>query len=450
MTEENEAGVCAPSTGAVWLLAALGALVVIAVVAYQLLFLSVPLGHSPVPGFAPKIGSTFGPPFTALRLSLSPGAFSRTAVLLLGSMWGAYVAAVWLVTRMREPGLQDRSLVVLWVGAASAMAILVVLPPTLSTDLYHYALFGRMVAHYGLNPYVTPGDAIAQDSLHALASWQWLSSHYGPVFTWVSALAAWLGGGTAVATSIAFKTLAAGCGLACLLAVRRLAAAYGPGLIGFALAAWNPLFLLETAGSGHNEAVMMAPALWGFLLASQGRRRLGYLLMLLSLHVKWVSGALLLVAFVRDLQDARGHRLRFTAEIGGVAIASAVALYAPFWEAARTFEVTLQLVGRGRAMVGATDAGPGVLGISSFLALCAGAMFVACRHRDRALESAAAVMLGFVVLVFDWAYPWYTIPALLLLAATRLDRPARLLLLATLWYGLYLSMQMAFLVRTPA
>src|SRR5207245_5121127 len=106
---------------------------------------------------------------------------------------------------------------------------LVVMPPVLSTDLYHYALFGRMITTYGLDPYVTPGDALRSDPLWRFADWRHVSSHYGPLFTWISAGATWLGAGRPIGTALAFKAITALFNLGGCWAVRGLARARGRG-----------------------------------------------------------------------------------------------------------------------------------------------------------------------------------------------------------------------------
>ena len=108
------------------------------------------------------------------------------------------------------------------------------------------------------------------------ASWPDYSTHYGPVFTGLSVVAAWLGGGRPIGTALAFKTLAAAGGALTAWAAAALAKRDGrDGLLPLLLVAWNPLALLETAGSGHNEMVMIGLALLGLLWCARGRTTLG-------------------------------------------------------------------------------------------------------------------------------------------------------------------------------
>ena len=330
-------------------LPALGLLLIAALAALPLLFLSVPAGWLPVFGFAPGIGAAWeqGWPLPLPRLSLGPGEFRLLALALLALGWGCYGGACWLVHRAtRGPGDTGRTLQVVVATTVLAHLVLVLTPPTMSKDLYHYALFGRMLVTQGLNPYLHPGDVLAGDPVWQLANWRDLTTHYGPVFTGLSALAVWLGGGGVIGTALVFKTLSAVSSLAVLWAVWRLAAPQGRGAAvrALVLLAWNPLVILESAGSGHNDPVMLAPALLGLVLLRHqpvsaervlpGRAGwVGFLLLLLSVHVKWVTAAVAgLVALDRVRMAAgTGARMARAAALLAFAITVTVALYLPFW-----------------------------------------------------------------------------------------------------------------------
>src|SRR5204863_3445741 len=195
-------------------------------------------------------------------------------------------------------------------GAIVALALSLT-PPALSPDLYHYALFGRMIVTHGLNPYVTAGNALAGDPLLRLASWPDFSTHYGPVFTGLSAIAAWIGAGSPIGTALAFKAVAVGGGVLTAWATVSLAEQDGrDGLLPLVLVGWNPLALIETAGSGHNELLMMGLALAGVRVMRAGRTIPGYLLLLASIHVKWTTAGLAGLAALAELRDTGGARAR--------------------------------------------------------------------------------------------------------------------------------------------
>src|ERR687892_677982 len=81
-----------------------------------------------------------------------------------------------------------------WSGSVSVRAVVVVavllhvlvllVPLLLSRDAYSYALYGRLVSEYDLNPYVARPLDVPGDPFLPVASSEWVgtSSLYGPVF----------------------------------------------------------------------------------------------------------------------------------------------------------------------------------------------------------------------------------------------------------------------------
>ena len=411
-----------PGTARLWALGAAGATLGLCLVGFDFLYLSVPEGWTPAYGFARGIAAAFGSKLPVPRLDVSPTVFRGLALGGLAGMWAAFFVAIRLAADLcAEATSRLRAQRIVAVGAGVIALALILSPPTLSKDLYHYAVFGKMLVSKGLNPYVTPINALTGDPLWALANWRDLPTHYGPVFTGLSAVAVLLGGGGVVGTAVAFKALAAAFGALTAWAVFKLAEREGrSGLVALVLVAWNPLILLETAGSGHNETVMMGLALWGILVARRGRPLLGFAIAVLSVHVKWVTAALvalLIVEQIRDRDDL-GSRARELAKLVGIAVLATVALYAPFWADSPTLGSTGQLItGLQSSRSGRSGAPVRVWNLLAFAVLAILAAAVTWRGGRRVvLEMAAIVILAFVILVFPWLYPWYLVPALVLLA----------------------------------
>ena len=321
------------------------------VVAFNLLYLFVPAGLSPLHGFAPEIGAAYGRWLPRASFAPTPAAFARASAALQAGMWLAFLAAVFVAARLRD-GAAEKAAFKLAAAAAAAIALALLLtPPALTRDLYHYALFGRMIVTRGLNPYVTPGNALADDPLWALASWHDYPTHYGPVFTGLSVVAAWIGGGGPVGTALAFKALAvAGGALAAWSATALARRDRRSGLLPLLLMTWNPLALIETAGNGHNEMVMIGLALLGMVVSARGRAGAGFALVVASAHVKWITAALaglMVVARLRELDGTRA-RARALGRFAAIAAAVTAAVYAPFWAGLGSIGALRRLMIEGR------------------------------------------------------------------------------------------------------
>ena len=147
--------------------------------------------------------------------------------------------------------------------ASCSLLIAVAGPLLLSRDVYTYAAYGRIDALYGGNPYLKTLSAFPHDRFVAVTSVQWLPthSHYGPLFTLVSAGLARAWAGSTDGTILAFKVLAgvsiaAAAGLVALTArkIRPERAALAAALVGL-----NPVIVVHTVGGGHVDALIAAP-----------------------------------------------------------------------------------------------------------------------------------------------------------------------------------------------
>jgi hypothetical protein len=413
-----------------WTLAGCIALLCAAGVAFTLLYLYFPKGRWPPHGFAPDIGAAYGLP--APNVVISPRTFTRLALGLQAAMWAAFFTCLLLISKLRGPA-ERRAFRLIVVGGALASLALILTPPTLSTDLYRYAMFGRMIITRGLNPYVTTGNAIAGDPIVALADGRGIPTHYGPLFTDLSLLATWIGGGRAIRTALAFKVMATAFGAVAAWAIVVIARQQRRSdVLPLALVALNPLVLLETAGSAHNEPIMMGLALGGLAVAGKGKRNLGFALLVASVHIKWITAVLLGLVAIARLREFRGLRARARelATMLAIVVAVTFVLYLPF------------MVGRtatGGVRRVLAEGGLPVLPYICFIAIVLTAVAVVARsgHR-RVCDMAGLTCLAFIVLVFGWVLPWYIIPAITLIAVGPFTRLNATLFVLTTAVSLFL------------
>jgi hypothetical protein len=416
--------------------------------AFFLLYLRVPAGWSPTTGYAPATGAAFLRAFPYPTVSLGVAGFRAAVLASIVAMWAAYGLAAMLLPRVTDPAQRRRAAWTIAGVTIGAHLLLAVLPPVLSSDPFWYALFGRMTLT-GLNPYLTPADALSADPLWSYASWTNLRSHYGPTFLWISAGATWLGGGAPVGTALAFKGVVAAFNLVACWAVREVARSSGDGdgLEAGLLYAWNPLVLMEAPGSAHSEAIMVALALLGVLLFLRGRRLTGFGVLVASAAVKYITGLVGLLVLVRTVAAAPpGRRLRTAGPLVAVAGGLLVALYAPFWRGPAVLGAAVELISRGRALEPGTSdpGGPPLLALALFVLLLAAALVRAARRPSPSvLLLCGGLVTFFVLFVLAWRMPWYFLTGIAFTAAAgpgRFTRAARLValflgMLAMFLYG---------------
>jgi hypothetical protein len=435
------------------------------------LYTNVPPGYNVPYGLSLDSPDVFRVLWPYPVISVEPGLFAPLAALAIVWLWAVYLGAWAIIGRCQGVTGRPRMAVVIVACCLLAHLLLVLfMPPVLSTDVYHYALFGRMVAIYGLNPYVVPGSAISGDPLWALADWHDVTTHYGPVWTLISGGAAALGGSSALLTVLIFKGVAALFNLAnCLLVYRLARRLGGDGLGALLLYAWNPLILIETAGSGHNDAAMMTFALLGLLLAARGRLLWGLAALVLSVLVKYLTALLLLFYVLHCLgrQASRQQAVALAARMGAVATVIVVGLFVPFWAGpaslARLLEVGAPfksfvrillrewvaglLAGGGDLAEARAAAEPYVvgglhLGFGALMTLLAKAALSRPDGWRRAIELWGVASLVYVALVYGWNEPWFLVPTLATLCVVHQTRLGLRLLaishgLGLLWMLVY-------------
>jgi hypothetical protein len=419
-----------------WLLPSLGAALLALLAILVMVYVRPPAGWSPRLGAERDVTSFFPAFWRVLPAAASPGAFRLSTSALLLALWATYAAALRTVRGARDP----------WtVGAVVVIAhlALVMAPPVVCNDVYRYAVFGRMVRG-GLNPYLAPPLVLSGDPLLPYANWWNVTSNYGPSFTWLSAALAWLGGDGVFATGVAFKAAAAVASVACCWLIGRLAAALGgDGLWAAAAWGWNPLVLLESAAMGHNEAIMMALALLGLLLVARGRVWPGFAVLVVSADIKQVTGAAALLVAVWFVARGEDWRQRL-ARAGGLAARTHPRTHRhgrPVWGGREVLGAGRQILFQGPTLVAGASALNGVVAVVFAALVIAAAALAARAPLERVIELAAGLIFVFIVFVYPWRFPWYSLAPLALFAVTARGRPRLMLFGVVVVWGATLMLQ---------
>lgn len=243
--------------------------------------------------------NAFLPGFASSRV------FLPDALLLFWVPFAAafIVYAVATICQVRSGAQPDRRQ--FWFILAVAVLCRVILqfsPPTLSDDIYRYLWDARMQFH-GVNPYVYAPDseevAHLRDEYHAGVNNKDVPTVYPPLMQAVFAAAAYLWYSPA-SMKLLFTLCDLGVILLAVLMLRRRSLPEERVLI----YAWNPLVLVEIAGSGHNDSLPVALML-AALLAVDGLRPVRAVAWLsLSMLAKWFT-VMLVPAFYRRVGSIR-------------------------------------------------------------------------------------------------------------------------------------------------
>ncbi len=283
-------------------------------------------------------------PAAWLQGAFDPAVDWPQLVLLALIFYGAAAtagAAVYLARRLGPP--TRKHLLLVMAGTIVFGVTLLLIPAFPSQDLFSYIIYGRISVLYHANPLTAIPSQFPHDPVLPYVFWQDTRSVYGPVWLGLSdglthLAQAW--GGSLAISALLFKSVAFVAHLGNALLLWAILGKIAPRqqLTGTILYAWNPLALLEFAGSGHNDAVMLFFFLLGVLLLVQGHEVLALLGFAASIDTKYVFLILLPLYFWYVLRAQSGWRARARAALWrlGVVFGACALLYLPYWAGPRT------------------------------------------------------------------------------------------------------------------
>lgn len=243
----------------------------------------------------------------------------------------------------KESSLSLRWLFLLLIGATIFGLTLLLQPALFSDDIFRYVISGRMLALYHVDPITTAVAQVPHDPYLAWIS-QPTVNIYGPLWlTFVSLLVRF--GGTPVSMLLLFKGVALLFHLLNCVLLWAILGRIAPArrFVGTLLYAWNPLALIELAGNGHNEAILICLLLLAIWLHMQDKGRWYEIgaLALFSLAIAINFIALLLAVMyiwfvVRRYSGIAGISWNAGWRIFLVLVIVAL-IYIPYWYGASTY-----------------------------------------------------------------------------------------------------------------
>lgn len=186
------------------------------------------------------------------RWLLGVGLNSVATVLFAGVILVAFWAYLRVVVGKTSPGK-------IWRLVLVSQIIVFFSYPILSTDVLSYILSDRIAVVYNQNVWLTKPSEFRSDPYFALSDWTDQTRIYGPVNQAVYSLATALSGNDLLVNLASHKLVVLVFVLASFWLMRKLLGQSFPDRVSWGLAAvfLNPLLVIETAGSGHNDMVML-------------------------------------------------------------------------------------------------------------------------------------------------------------------------------------------------
>lgn len=168
----------------------------------------------------------------------------------------------------------------------SIIILLFAYPAVLSYDIFNYIFTAKVLFFYHENPYLIMPIAFIGDPLLLFTHAANKIALYGPIWILLTGIPCYGGkilGFISILLSFKLFTTLFYIGTTFIIwkISRSLSSVY--------LFALNPLVLIETIVSGHNDIVMMFLALFSFFLLSKNKFGLGILFFILSIFIKYAT-----------------------------------------------------------------------------------------------------------------------------------------------------------------
>lgn len=240
------------------------------------------------------------------------GYFNRplSAVLysvIVISMFVFYI----LFLRLARVNLIDKKQ--LWILILITTAILTFSYNAFSYDLFNYIFDAKIVTFYQQNPYVHKALDYLGDPMLSFMHWTHRYYPYGPIWLALTVPLSYIGFNVFLPTFFMFKILTSVCFLGTAYFIGKILKNVSPKkeVFGIAFFALNPLVLIESLVSSHNDAVMMFLAIFAVYLLFINKYIFSFVFLMLSIGVKFATGILIPVFLLFFIQKKNFTKERF-------------------------------------------------------------------------------------------------------------------------------------------
>jgi len=183
----------------------------------------------------------------------------------------------------------------LWAIIFLITAILVFSYNAFSYDLFNYIFDAKILTHYHLNPYMFKALDFPGDKMLAFMHWTHRTYPYGPTWLFLTVPVSFIGFQIFIPTFFLFKILSGLMYLGTVWGIGKIMQVIAPKkeLLAVTFFALNPLVIIESLVSAHNDTAMMFLAVISILFLVKKKYLFAFAFLLISIGVKFATVFLL-------------------------------------------------------------------------------------------------------------------------------------------------------------
>jgi len=211
------------------------------------------------------------------------------AIILL--LYAFYFLNLWLIRIGKIRGI--------WILIIATTIILTFSYNAFSYDLFNYIFDAKIITNYHQNPYLHKALDYPGDPMLSFMRWTHRLYPYGPTWLGLTIPLSFVGFNVFLPTLYLFKTLIAASFLGTAYFLKKIIdySKIQNALYSISLFALNPLVLIESLVSAHNDIVMMFFAVLALYLLLRKRYIFGFTFLAVSIGIKFAT-ILLLPVFI--------------------------------------------------------------------------------------------------------------------------------------------------------
>lgn len=212
---------------------------------------------------------------------------STQVFVLLTSAY--FIMYFWILRGIQKRRISAKTV---WSIILLTAGILVFSYPAFSYDLFNHMFTAKTVLVYHKNPYiVTPLQFAGVDPWLSFMHWTHVTSIYSPLWIIMTLFPYIFGFGYFLLILWNFKILIVGFYLLAVWSIGKILAKDGvvAQLTGMVIFALNPLVLIESTVSAHNDIVMMGLALFAIVLYGNKNKVASFFILATSIAIKIMS-----------------------------------------------------------------------------------------------------------------------------------------------------------------
>ncbi|MFH0864197.1 MAG: hypothetical protein V1858_03860 [Candidatus Gottesmanbacteria bacterium] len=179
----------------------------------------------------------------------------------------------------------------IWILIIVTTILLLFSYPAFSHDIFNYMFWARIFTHYGLSPYQFRALDFPADTWTRFMHWTHTTYNHGPLYLIISFIPSFLGLNKFVLTLMNFKLLNIGAYLGSIFFINKITKKIDNqhNLLAVSFFAFNPVVIIESLVSAHNDILMLFLALISIYFLISKKYIASFVFLILSAGIKFVT-----------------------------------------------------------------------------------------------------------------------------------------------------------------